>query len=247
MILFGTIKFDFVSGSVPVKISFVSGFRFRSLTRFRALVSSAFFEHGDKAGKLLAHQTRSASASRWILSIRSPMGELVTEPAGINSLLLDYYTQLYTSENPPNNAANLDLLNSFEYPTIEVNIAKELGVPITEQEVQEAITSMQSGKSPVPDGFTVEFYKAVAPLLVPILVKLYNDSCLPPTLSEAFISLLLKKDKDPTTCSSYRPISLLNADFKILAKVLCFHLERVLPTLIVHDQTGFTSGRHCFF
>lgn len=210
-----------------------------------------FFEHGDKAGKLLAHQAQSASASRWTPSIRSPMGELVTEPAGINLLFLDYYNRLYTSENPQNNAGDLDLLNSFGYPTIDVNIAKNLGDPITEQEVQVAITTMQSGKSPAPDGFTVEFYKAFTPILVPILVKLYNDSFkaghLPPTRSEASISLLLKKDKDPTSCSSYRPISLYNVDFKILAKVLCLSLERVLPTLIAHDQTSFTPGRHSFF
>ncbi len=70
---------------------------------------------------------------------------------------------------------------------------------------------------------------------------------LPPTLSDASISLLLKKDKDPTSCDSYRPISLLNVDFKILAKVLCSRLERVLPSLILLDQTGFTPGRHSFF
>lgn len=73
------------------------------------------------------------------------MGELVTEPAGINLLFLDYYNRLYTSENPQNNAGDLDLLNSFGYPTIDVNIAKNLGDPITEQEVQVAITTMQSG------------------------------------------------------------------------------------------------------
>lgn len=110
---------------------------------------------------------------------------------------------------------------------------------------------MKPGKSPGPDGFTVEFYKAFAPLLIPTLTQLFNDSfkvgSLPPTLSEASISLLLKKDKDPISCGSYRPISLLKVDFKILAKVLCFRLERVLPCLISHDQTGFTPGKHSFF
>lgn len=110
---------------------------------------------------------------------------------------------------------------------------------------------MKSGKSPGPDGFTVEFYQGFSPLLAPILANLYNDSfkvcSLPPTLSNASISLLLKRDKDPTCCGSYRPISLLNVDYKILAKVLSFRLERVLSSLVSQDQTGFSPGRHSFF
>ncbi len=83
-------------------------------------------------------------------------------------------------------------------------------------------------------------------------VLLKNDhsfdlSSLPPTLHQASISLLLKKDKDPLSCSSYRPISLLNVDVKILAKVLALCLESVLPTIISSDQTGFIKNRQSFF
>ena len=67
---------------------------------------------------------------------------------------------------------------------------------------------------------------------------------MPPTLSEANISLLLKKDKDPLECSNYRPISLLNVDQKILAKVLASRLQQALSALISTDQTGFMAGRN---
>lgn len=87
--------------------------------------------------------------------------------------------------------------------------------------------------------------------LHPHLVNGYNESFisgrLPPTLSEANISLLLKKDKDPLECSNYRPISLLNVDQKILAKVLATRLQQALPALISTDQTGFMAGRNLSF
>ncbi len=110
---------------------------------------------------------------------------------------------------------------------------------------------MQNGKSLGPDGFTVEFYKAYYNLLIPILVRMYNNSLqkgqLPATLYSASISLLLKKERDPTSCGNYRPISLLNVDCKILAKVLSLRLQDVMPSIISLDQTGFTSRRHSFF
>lgn len=56
---------------------------------------------------------------------------------------------------------------------------------------------------------------------------MFNESLqtgiLPPSLRQATISLILKKDKDPQSCSNYRPISLLCADVKLLAKVLAKH------------------------
>jgi len=59
----------------------------------------------------------------------------------------------------------------------------------------------------------------------------------------ALISLLLKKQKDPTSCASYRPISLINVDMKIYAKVLARWLNKHLGNLIHCDQTGFVKGR----
>ncbi len=109
---------------------------------------------------------------------------------------------------------------------------------------------MQSSKAPGPDGFPIEFYKKFADLLGPLLVAVYNESfntgTLPLTLTQASISLLPKEGKDPTRCESYRPISLLNVDFKILSKMIALRLEPILPTIISNVQTGFIRGRNPF-
>lgn len=59
----------------------------------------------------------------------------------------------------------------------------------------------------------------------------------------AVILLLLKKDKDPNDCSSYRPLSLLNADLKIYAKLLARRLQPVMTKVVNCDQTGFIRTR----
>lgn len=59
----------------------------------------------------------------------------------------------------------------------------------------------------------------------------------------AVISLLFKKDKDCNDCANYRPLSLLNADLKIYAKLLAQRLQPVMTKLINCDQSGFIRTR----
>lgn len=48
-------------------------------------------------------------------------------------------------------------------------------------------------------------------------------------MSLANITVLHKTGKDPLQCSSYRPISLLDRDSKIVTKVLAKRLETITP------------------
>lgn len=51
--------------------------------------------------------------------------------------------------------------------------------------------------------------------------------------------MILKKDKDPLDPGSFRPVSLVNVDCKVLTKIL----ENILPDIIHGDQVGFVKGR----
>ena len=58
----------------------------------------------------------------------------------------------------------------------------------------------------------------------------------------AEITLLHKKNAR-TNFANYRPISLLNCDYKILSRALCIALKPVIASLVHPDQTGFIPGR----
>ena len=49
---------------------------------------------------------------------------------------------------------------------------------------------------------------------------------------------------DPLFLKNWRPLSLLNQDYKILAKRMAERIKLVLPYLIDQDQTGFLKGRY---
>lgn len=75
----------------------------------------------------------------------------------------------------------------------------------------------------------------------------FNESFNTPTNSKSGLYLAaVKKANDPLLCGSYRPISLLNVDFKLLSKLLARRLEVVLPSIVSSDQTGFIRNRHFF-
>lgn len=51
-----------------------------------------------------------------------------------------------------------------------------------------------------------------------------------------------KPEKDSTSPTNYRPISLLNSHVKLYAKILAQRLIPILPILNKPDQTSFVPG-----
>lgn len=82
----------------------------------------------------------------------------------------------------------------------------------------------------------------LAPKLQSLLAKSLEVAILPDIMHDAMIVVIPKPGKDPTLCSSYRPISLLNVDTKILSKILANQLITVIMASIHPDQTGFMPG-----
>ena len=56
--------------------------------------------------------------------------------------------------------------------------------------------------------------------------------------------MIPKKQKNPEFLKNWRPISLLNTDYKIATKAIAVRLEKVLPSIIHPSQTGYIKGRY---
>lgn len=87
--------------------------------------------------------------------------------------------------------------------------------------------------------------RLLCPLVDMYKETLYNGK-LPDSLEQAFIILLLKPGKEANLCGSYGPISLLNMDYKILAKIIANRLAPLVPELVAMDQTGFVINRSSY-
>ena len=53
-----------------------------------------------------------------------------------------------------------------------------------------------------------------------------------------------KKQKNKLYLENWRPISLLNIDYKIVTKTIAGRISKLLPKLIHEDQTGYVKDRN---
>eukprot|EP00965_Chrysotila_dentata_P049710 1648667-Pleurochrysis_carterae.AAC.1 len=158
-----------------------------------------------------------------------------------------YYEHLYSPqiENNQTNNAKHRLLKKLREWGVENTTSQSAGEDITTEEISKVMTFLPKGKAPGPDRIPNEFYATFANLLAPIYTKYYNhihhNVKAPKGFTNGLISILHKKGIREDI-RNYRPITLLNSDYKILTRILA-HRSRALATQFVsNDQIGFVPN-----
>ena len=111
----------------------------------------------------------------------------------------------------------------------------------------EALNGMATEKTPGTDGLPCEFYnvfwKDIGETLTEALNFSYQTGKLAVSQRRGIVKLIPKKDADPNLIKNWRPLTLLNCDYKIASKTIANGIKMVLPELISEDQSGFIKNR----
>lgn len=175
-------------------------------------------------------------------------GASVTDPQDIANLFAAYYQEIYASKSQYTIQESQDLIKDIKLPTLSQTEFGYMESEFTEEEVAQAIGSLNVGKASGPNGLPIELYKLCPDKLTKHLLRMFEESKVKlELLRDQCIATLVtihKEGRPRTSCASYLPISLLNAEPKILEKMLATRLVTVISGLIHRDQSGFMPHRN---
>ena len=190
------------------------------------------------------------AASRFTPALRSPStGGLVTDSRQLAQLVGHHWAQV--SSSPPSApAAAAEVLQAVQAAGLHLppDDAVALGAAqVSEAEVLTAVKHSKPGKAPGLDGLPVELYRKCSSTMVPLLSNLYTAIGLAGQVPLGFLDGVVvtpPKPGDSTDPNNYRPLTLLNTDYRILAKVLSTRFRAVQHHIVEPEQSGFMPGRH---
>ena len=119
---------------------------------------------------------------------------------------------------------------------------------LDKMECLNSLKNMKNGKSPGLDGFTTEFYKFFWIDLNEYLINSFNYSLENGFFSisqrQGLITCIPKEGKSKHYMKNWRPITLLNVDFKIASAALANRIKPFLKHIVSETQQGFIKGRY---
>ena len=119
---------------------------------------------------------------------------------------------------------------------------------ITFEEFTNALKRLKKGQTPGCDRLSPELLLSIWDVIDHMVYNAIIYACeighLHLSARRGIITLIPKKELDTAFLKSQCPLTVLNTDFKILAKLLTLRIDPYLPKLIHSDQTGFMKNRN---
>lgn len=151
-----------------------------------------------------------------------------------------YYSDLYRDPSP-----NRPMIERVEFEHIDEGHHCRLERPFMEEEVKEALLSLEEDKAPGPNGFPIKFllvcWEVVGRDMMAVFEAFHSKDQWCKLLRATFITLILKEGA--VHIKDFRPISFVGCLYKLLAKVLAIRLKGSIALVISELQNAFVPGR----
>ena len=176
-------------------------------------------------------------------------GNTIQKNTDILNECKNLYQKLFKNQNICSETQNqlLKQIKPKNSDTQNQKLTKQIQIT----EIQQALQTMENGKSPGIDGIPVEFCKEFFDLLKKDLQDIFDNvlfqqKTAPKTWNQAIISSTPKQTEKLNSLKYWRPISLLCTDYKIPTKILANRLKQILPNTILGEQNCSIPQRTIF-
>ena len=215
-----------------------------NITRSRA----RWVEEGERSNRYFFGLEKVNGKKKILSKLSDPEKGLLLDQDGITDHVVRFYQKLFSSSNPSSvdienyiESTNLDKITSTLYEKLEG------GLDIAE--LDSIIPKLKNNKSPGWDGLSSEFYKTfwdeIKNILFLSLQESIDSGYLSPSQRIGVLTII-PKPKPPSELvhiKNWRPITLLNTDYKIFTHAIKNRLLESVPFIIDRVQSGFQAGK----
>ncbi|KAF7814696.1 ribonuclease H [Senna tora] len=168
------------------------------------------------------------------------------DPALIKEAAKKYFMDLYSSNSSMSPDQRKIIVSNSGIPILTEDHIQHLTKPFTKFEIETALFQMKGSKAPSPDGmppiFFQQFWDTVGTDITGMVASFLTRGHLLRTFNRTNVVLIPKKD-NPASLKDYRPISLCNTSYKIIAKTLTNRLQPIMKDIILPFQNAFVKDR----
>ena len=165
------------------------------------------------------------------MGLEDDFGIWIEDEDQMGRMASSYFDAMFTTLNP----TGFDEILSGLLPIVTDEMNDSLNKPYNAEEVLKALHQMAPLTTPGPDGMSLIFYKSfwhiVGKDVTEVVQIPLNSGSILESINSTFIALI-PKIKDPKKVSDFRPISLCNVVYKLIAKVLVNRLKLILPYVV---------------
>ena len=223
-----------------------------------------YWRMGEKNTKYWFNLKKSKTQNNIMIALRDKDNKLTRTTKDMLDIAVHHHEDLQKEQEMTQNRKEaIDTMKSSIDTQLTDEHKKMLKEGVTKRCIRAAIKKAKNGSSPGNDGITYELYKAfstptdkykanVTKILTTVWkdvekngIRKKEDADDNSSLTDCIMTLLYKK-KEKDNVENYRPITLLNTDYKIYTMTIAAKLGLVATEVIHPDQAGFIPGRNLY-
>ena len=206
-------------------------------------------EYDEKPTKYFLHLEKQNFTNKQMTKLITDDNVIITDPDKVADRQRNFYEKLYSKDrNLPEREHIRDKLDNLNIPSLPDHISESLEGKLYMKELTVSLKNTKNNKSPGIDGYPIEFYKFFWKDLGNFVLNALNFSNVTGNLSislkRGVITCIPKQNKCRFHLKNWRPISLLNAVYKLAASCIANRIKPALGQIINENQKGFIMGRY---
>lgn len=162
----------------------------------------------------------------------------------MESIIESYFCNIFQSNNP--SQADIGRVLEGVGNRLSATLSSFLDLDFTAEDIRRVVFDIGTLKAPGKDGFPALFFQRfwdkVGPSVTRACLECLNKGASMESMNETIITLIPKL-KNSVRMSEFRPISLCNVIYKIIAKSIANRFRVVLDGVVSESQSAFILGR----